>query len=87
LGVVDDLVVDVSDVHDVADGNAEEQEGAAEDVNLEEGAEVSDVAVVIDGGAAGVHAKRRAWGETGLGDEGIDLSREGVEKTERHGGK
>jgi hypothetical protein len=40
------------------------------------------VAVVVDSGAAGVHAKRRA----GLGDEGIDLSREGVEETERHAG-
>ncbi len=51
-GVADDLVVDVGDVHDVVDAETGEQEGAAEDVDVEEGAEVADVAVeVVDGGA------------------------------------
>ena len=52
-GVADDLVVDVGDVHDVVDGDAEQLEGAAENVDLQEGAEVADVAVVVDRGAAG----------------------------------
>jgi hypothetical protein len=51
--------------------DAEEQKGAAEDVDLEEGAEVADVAVVVDGGAASVHAE----GGAALRDEGVDLSR------------
>jgi len=43
---------------------------AAEDVDVEEGAEVADVAVVVDGGAAAVHAQCGCadWGE------GFDLA-------------
>ena len=75
-GVADDLVVDVGDVHDVVDGDALLAEEAAEDVDVEEGAEVADVAVVVDGGAAAVHAERgRADG-----GEGLDFSAEGVEE-------
>ena len=59
-GVADDLVVNVGDVHDVADGDAEQLERTAQDIDLEEGAEVADVAVIVDGGAAGVDAKRLA---------------------------
>ena len=77
-GVADDLVVDVGDVHDVLDGDALLEEEAAEDVDVEEGAEVADVAVVVDGGAAAVHA------ECGLayGGEGLGFSAEGVEEFE-----
>ena len=76
--VADDLVVDVGDVHDVLDGDALLEEEAAEDVDMEEGAEVADVAVVVDGGAAAVHA------EYGLADggEGLGFSAEGVEEFE-----
>ena len=55
-GVADDLVVDVGDVHDVAHGVSTLPEKSAQQVDGDEGAEVADVSVVVDGGAAGVHA-------------------------------
>src|ERR1700746_2176288 len=69
-GVADDLVVDVGDVHDVVERDALLAKDAAEDVDVEEGAEVADVAVVVDGGAAAVHAQCGCadWGE------GFDLA-------------
>ena len=79
-GVADDLVVHVGDVHDVADLHAGQLEEAPEDVDLEEGAEVADVAVVVDGGPAGVHAQCLAVG----GDEFVYLSGEGIEEAENH---
>jgi hypothetical protein len=57
-----------------------ELDDAAEDIDVEEGAEVADVAVVIDGGAAAVEAQGLAVG----GEEWFDFSREGVEEFERH---
>ena len=54
-GVGDDAVVDIGEVHDVGEAEAAEFEKAAEDVLEDEGAEVADVGVVVDGGAAGVH--------------------------------
>ena len=56
-GVADDLVVDVGDVHDVVDGEAVQREDAAQHVDVQKGAEVADVAVVVDGGAAAVQAQ------------------------------
>ncbi len=52
--VADDLVVDVGDVHDVFDGDALLAEKAAQHIDVQEGAEVADVAVVVDGGPAGI---------------------------------
>ena len=74
--VADDLVVDVSDVHDVLSGNALLPDKAAEDVDVEEGAEVADVSVVVDGGAATVHAE----GWCALGQEGFDSAAESIEE-------
>ena len=79
-GVADDFVVNVGNVHDVADGDAEQLEGAAQDVNLEERAEVADVAVVVDRRAAGIHAQ----GYVPLGREFLDGSGKGVVEAERH---
>ena len=79
-GVADDLVVDVGDVHDVTDGDAGEFERSAEDVDVEEGAEVADVAVVVDGGAAGVQAQ--GWSVRGR--EGFEVSAQGVEEVKGH---
>ena len=78
-GVADNLVVDVGDVHDVVERDALLTEDAAEDIDVEEGAEVADVAVVVDGGAAAVHAQCGCadWGE------GLDLAAESVEKFDR----
>jgi hypothetical protein len=78
---VDDLVVDVGDVHDVADGDTEQLEGAAEDVYLQESTEVADVAVVIDGRPAGVHAQNLAV----HGKDFVDLAGKGIKEAERHG--
>ena len=75
-GVADDLVVDVGDVHDVVDGEALQLDGAAQHVDVEEGAEVADVAVVVDGGAAAVEAQ----GVAVRGEEWLGLSGEGVEE-------
>ena len=61
-------------------GDSGELEEAAQHVDLEESAEVADVAVVVDGGPAGVHAQRLAVG----GGERVELSREGVEEAEGH---
>jgi hypothetical protein len=48
----------------------------AENVDVEKRAEVADVAVVVNGGAAAVHAQRRCAN----GREGLDLSAKGVEE-------
>ena len=57
-----------------------ELQGATENVDLKESAEVADMAIVVDGWAAGVDAQffpiRR--------DEFIHLSRKGVEEAHRH---
>ncbi len=78
--VADDLVVHVGDVHHVANRRARQLEKAAQHVDLQEGAEVADVAVVVDGGPAGVHAQRLAVG----GRERVHLSRKGIEEAESH---
>ncbi len=75
-GVADDLVVYVGDVHDVEDGDSLLADEAAEDVDVEEGAEVAYVAVVVDGGAAAVHSERGCSD----GGERFNLSGEGVVK-------
>ena len=69
-GVADDLVVHVGDVHDVADLHARELQEAAQHVDLQKGAEVADVAVVVNRRPAGVHPQRLAVG----GDELVHLS-------------
>lgn len=79
-GVADDLVVHVGDVHDVAGGDSLQLEEAAEDVDLEERPEVADVAVVVDGGPAGVHAECLAVD----GCEFFDAAGEGVEESNGH---
>ena len=55
-GVADDLVVHVGDVHDVAHAEPALQQEAAQNIDGNKGAEVADVAVVIDRGPAGIHA-------------------------------
>ena len=80
-GVADDFVVDVGDVHDVAQRQAVHARDAAEDVDVEESAEVADVAVVVDGGAAAVEAE----GGAVFGEEGLGFAGESVEEFERQG--
>ena len=79
-GVADDLVVDVGDVHDVAGGDSLQPEEAAEHVDLEEGPEVADVAVVVDGRSAGVHAERLTVG----GREFLNAAGESIEESDGH---
>ena len=79
-GVADDFVVHVGDVHDVAHGVSALAEEPAQKVDGDEGAEVADVSVVVDGGAAGVHADF----VVAKGMELLDLRRHGIKKTKRH---
>jgi len=52
-------VADVGDVHHVLDAVAQEFERAAKDVGVQEGPEVADMRIVVDGGAAGVESEGR----------------------------
>ena len=51
-------MTDVRDVHHVLDVMSEEFKGAPKDVGVQEGPEVADVCVVVDGGTAGVESER-----------------------------
>src|ERR1035441_8680983 len=55
--VADDLVVHVRDVHDVLDFHATEPEKPPQHIDLQKGAEIADVAVVVNRRTAGVHAQ------------------------------
>ena len=55
-GVADDLVVHVRDVHDVAHLVAALLQEALKNIDRDKCSEVADVAVVVHGGPAGVHA-------------------------------
>jgi hypothetical protein len=60
----------------VVDGNTLLQDDAAKHIDMEEGAEVADVAVVVDGGAAAIHSQRLLI----AGREGFDFAAQGVEE-------
>ena len=80
-GAVDGLVVDVGEVRHLGDAVALVLQVAAEDVLRDEGAEVSDVAPVVDREPAGVHAHVVVFERL----EGLELSAEGVGEPEfRH---
>ena len=53
-------MADVGDVHDMLDAVAQQFECSTQDVCIQEGAEVPDVRVVVDGGAAGVEGQRKS---------------------------
>ena len=55
-GIADDLVVHVGDVHDVVEAESAGAQPFAQDVEEGEGAEVADMGVIVDRGAAGIHA-------------------------------
>ena len=79
-GVPDDFVIHVGDVHDVANRHSREFEETAQDIDLEEGAEVADVPVIVNGGSASVHAQRRAV----RGGEHVDFSGQSIKEANRH---
>ena len=79
-GVANDLVVDVGDVHHMAERHAFALEEAAQHIDLQERPEVADVSVVVDGRPASVHAQRLAIGWLKL----FDRVGEGIEKTDGH---
>ena len=54
--VADDLVIHVGNVHHVLQLITALPQEPAQDIHGHEGAEVADMAVVIDGEAAGIHA-------------------------------
>ncbi len=55
-GVANDLVIHVGDVHDVAHVVSTLPQEAVKKIDGDECAEVADVAVVVNGGPAGIHA-------------------------------
>src|SRR5206468_202540 len=55
-GIADDLVIHVSNVHHMLQFVAALQQEASQDVHGNKGAEVSNMAVVVDRGTAGIHA-------------------------------
>src|SRR6266446_4023835 len=55
-GLLDDAVLDVGEVHHLGDAISLLEEDPAQQVLEEESAEVTDVRIIVDGRAAGVHA-------------------------------
>ena len=82
-GAVDDFVVHVGDVHDVADLIAALQQEAMQDVHGNHGAQVADVNVVVHRGPAGIHADFVVL----RGSEGLGLGGERVVEMKWHGGQ
>jgi hypothetical protein len=80
-GVANDLVVHIGDVHDVVDPEAAGAQPSPQDVHEGKRAEVADVRVIVDGGAARVHAH----GVVPLRGEFGGLLRERVVEAQRHG--
>src|SRR5438105_5319157 len=55
VGIADDFVLDVGDVHDLAHAQSAVLEIAPQHVAPDEGAVVSDVEMAVDGRTAGIH--------------------------------
>ncbi len=64
VGVADDLVVHVGNVHDVHQLESALAQVAAQHVHGDKRAEITDVAVVVNRGPAGVEANRLAVGRS-----------------------
>ena len=79
-GIANDLVVHIGDVHHVAKLVSALVKKAAQDVDSNKGTEIADVAVVIDRGAASVHADLVIF----KGMKLFDFAGERVVKTKRH---
>ncbi len=80
-GVANDFVVDVGDVHDVADVVSALAQKAIEKIDGDECAEIADVAVVVDGRSAGIHADAVAVERMEI----FDLPGKSVIETQCHG--
>ena len=78
-GIADDLVVDVGDIHDVLQLVSALQQEAAQHIDRDEGAEVADMAVVVNREPAGIHAD-----EVVLRGEFLDFAGERVIELKRH---
>jgi len=76
LGIPDDFVLHVRDVHAVLDLMTCGPEGSFEEILEQEGPQVSDVGVIVDGGTTGVQ------GDLPLRhrEHGFHLTRQGVEQ-------
>ena len=86
-GVTNDLVIDVSNVHDMADRDALLTEEATQQIDMKEGPKVADVAVVVHGGAAGIHAENRGAAvvcRRTSGRKNFHLAGHGIEKANGH---
>ena len=79
-GVADDLVIYVGDVHDVVQGVTALAQKTAQHVYRNKRAEISDMAVVINGWSAGIHANLVVLERTEL----LDLAGKRVVEAQRH---
>src|ERR1700730_1377706 len=79
-GIANDLVIHVGDVHDVTNPESTLPQKTAQDVDRDEGAEVADVSVVVDGRPAGVHADF----VTAEREQFLNPRGHGVVETKRH---
>ena len=80
--VADDLVVDVRDVHHVVDGHAMQLYDTAQHIDMQEGAEIADVAVVVHRRPAAIEAQGVPIGSV----KRFDDSGKSIEEFERHAG-
>src|SRR5204863_5427970 len=55
-GITDDLVIHISDIHYMLEVEAALAKCAPQDVHGHKGTEIADVAIIIDGWPAGIHA-------------------------------
>ena len=79
-GVADDLVVHVGDVHDMVNFVSALAQESAEEIDGDEGAEIADMAVVVNRRSAGVHADFVVAQRTEL----LDLRRHRVVQAKGH---
>ena len=75
--VADDLIVHVGDVHYVVEAISGATQEAAKNIHRDKCAEVSDVPIIVDGRAAGVHPNPLRFDGAKL----FELSRECVEES------
>ena len=78
--IADDLVINVGNIHDVLDLEPAVPQKAAQNVHCQEGAEVADVPIVVDGRPARVHANFLVFERLKF----LDLPRQRVIDTQSH---
>src|SRR5205085_6528934 len=78
--IANDLVIHIRDVHDMLQLEAAHPEQTPEDIHCDEGPEIADMAVVVDGWSAGIHAN----GIVHRGRKLLDFAGKRVVETQGH---